>query len=76
MTPQETKILIVGSNMMWGKGDTVAEAKKAAGKPKHYIGYVCHPETTIDGMGGPVYPAGYQPKVIISKPRPVKTRKQ
>jgi hypothetical protein len=63
----DLKIIVFGDNHNWGKGDTLEQALKLAGKPRNYIAYVAHPDTVVDGMGGMSYPEGQAPKNIIRK---------
>ena len=75
MTVQDMKILVMGDNRCWGKGDTVAEALANARKPKRYIAYICHPKTQVDEMGYICTPArktvagrqAVRPKEILRK---------
>jgi len=54
MTLKDMQVLVV-SDGYWGKGDTIPEAtknlRKAGGKAKPCIVYVCHPDAFVDGMG-------------------------
>lgn len=57
----------------WGKGKTIAEAKKNARNPRtNYKVYLCHPDTFVCGMGGFVFPHGFDPVEIQS----VQTRRK
>lgn len=49
----KTKILVIENSFpgSWGKGDTLEEALKNAGKPRYYTAYRVHPSTTVSGMG-------------------------
>lgn len=58
------KIIVVGDNFCWGKGDTVEEARRNADNPRKYLVYVVHPDSTVNGMGGIEYPAGSKPWLI------------
>lgn len=72
-----TKFIVVGMNNCWGTGPTLDEAKKRAYKPKHFVAFVCHPDTTVSILsGGLNYPIDYPPiKVEERLPKPAKTQK-
>jgi hypothetical protein len=65
----DLKVIVIGDNFYWGKGETLEEAIKLASHPKRYVAYITHPDSTVDGMGGVSYPAGdsNRPKVIARK---------
>jgi hypothetical protein len=63
----DLKILVIGSNGCWAKGDTLAEALKLSYRPKEYLAYIAHNMTTVDGMGSLNYPRHAAPKEIIRK---------
>lgn len=62
--PETAVILVIGCNGHWAKGETLDEAVKNAARPKRYIAFIAHADTTIDDFGGACYPMGYAPKVI------------
>jgi hypothetical protein len=66
MKPEDLKILVIGSNGNWAKGDTLTEALKLSYKPKAYLAYIVHPSSTVDGLGSVEYPSEYKPKLIHS----------
>lgn len=68
VTPEDMKIIVVGTNHGWGRGDTLDQARKNASQPKHYNAYVVHPKTSVDEISGSLfYPVDYPPKLIVSK---------
>ncbi len=67
VTPQEMRVLVIGEGV-WGKGDTLEEALKNAGRPKKYLVYVVHPDTQVNVMDGSLsFPLGMNPKEIVRK---------
>ena len=72
MNLSDLKVFVIGPNV-WGKGDTIDEAVKNAGKPKQWVAYIAHNDTKVDPIdGGMSFPSGerpgqYQPKRIHGK---------
>lgn len=70
-------VVIVVGDRCWGKGDTIAAARKKAqqnysrGRLTKYFVYAAHPSTAVDEMGDFVWrsppgadPADYRPRLI------------
>jgi hypothetical protein len=67
MNIKALKMIAIGDNRCWGKGDTIEEALKNAQRPRHYVLYVVHPDTVVDGMGWLQFPMGEDPKRVMTK---------
>lgn len=63
----KTCVIVVGGNHGWGKGATLSEARRWASRPKHYVAYLAHADTTVDSMGYLTYPGIYPPIKIDEK---------
>ncbi len=80
LAPEAMKVMVIGDNNGWGKGDTIKEARdnvrKAMGSyPKQYLVYIVHPSSTVDEVsGGVVYPRGFPPKLILSPKKPAEKK--
>jgi hypothetical protein len=62
------KILVVGDNHCWGKADTLEEALSLAWRPKRWVAYLVHPETSVHEVDGSLMcPKGYAPRKIFSR---------
>lgn len=46
------KIIVVGGNNCWGKGDTFTEALKLANRPKAYVAYLTTDTTGVSDFNG------------------------
>ena len=78
MQISEMKILVIGDNGNWAKADTLDEAIRLAYKPKQYVAYIAHPESSVDKWGLVTWPRSEQadpnqsdrthaPKMIVRK---------
>jgi hypothetical protein len=54
-------VIVFGSNHLWAIAPTLKEAVSKAERPKQWIAYSIHPDTTVDGMGMMTYPKGHAP---------------
>lgn len=75
-TPRKGDHILVTVPNHWGRGATLAEAKrncsKASGRPigNRWRVYSCHPETFLDEMGYIRTPKGAEPLLLISENDP------
>jgi DTW domain-containing protein YfiP len=66
----DLKVIVLGNNYQWGKGETIEEARSNAGKPTYYVAYVVHPDSTVNGMGQIAFPnplEANRPKLVMRK---------
>lgn len=42
-----TKIIVIGDNRCWGRGDTLNEAKRNASNPRKWTAYIVTDDTTV-----------------------------
>lgn len=62
LKPEHMKIIVIGYNHYWGRGDTLREALNNARKPRHYTAFIVHPDSAVNDMGAISYPIDFPPK--------------
>lgn len=61
-------VVIVIGDHVWGRGPDVATAVKNAGRPKKYLVFLAHADSSVDEVsGGILYPLGCPPREILRR---------
>jgi len=61
-------VIVVGDNHCWGRAPLLEEAVKNASRPRRYVAYLCHPDTTVSEFDGALtWNKGCEPKLISRK---------
>ena len=71
-------VIVIGTNQGWGRGWTFRTAWDNADKPKGYVAFLAHRETSVSSFDGSLtYPLDYPPRELdrVGDARPKAKRK-